>query len=82
MSGAFGRISPVETITCSCGAKVMRPIGVSSLCICGRELAATQAPAKHPGEEAVRKGLDIARAQSHGARPLIPLKDEPATGKR
>jgi len=55
---------------------------VSSLCICGRELAATQAPAKHPGEEAVRKGLDIARAQSHGARPLIPLKDEPATGKR
>jgi hypothetical protein len=71
----------VETITCPCGAKVTRPIGVSSLCICGRDLAATKPAAKHPGDEAQRKGLDVARAQSHGARPLLPLQDEPLTIK-
>ena len=72
----------VETITCSCGAKVTRPIGVSSLCLCGREVAATKPVPKHSGEEAVRKGLDVARAQSHGSRPLIPLKDELPAEKR
>jgi hypothetical protein len=72
----------VETLTCSCGAKVMRPIGSSSLCACGKEVAATDTTAKHTGEEAGRKGLDIAHVQTHGPRPLIPLEDKPTTEER
>ncbi|MFA6004121.1 MAG: hypothetical protein WC881_08635 [Elusimicrobiota bacterium] len=36
----------METIICSCGAKVTRPIGASSLCgTCGEEVATTKSPA-------------------------------------
>ncbi len=73
----------METITCSCGAKVARPIGSSSLCgTCGKEVVTTKPSAQHPAEEAAQKDLGMAQVQSLDPRPLIPLKDEPPAAKQ
>jgi hypothetical protein len=72
----------METIICTCGAKITRPIGTVSLCGCGKAVAATGTSDKHSGEKPARKVLEIAPTKKSRPRPLLPLKDEPPAEKR